>query len=85
MDNYYVIKFGDESFKHEFDTADELFYKVSYVFAFDDCEYSEAEVTEIVCDGRPVRYTGWRPGMCFRYVYEDGSLAWECWRPELDH
>ena len=74
-----------ERFLRFFDTADQLFYFASKLYAFNDCY--QVEVHEILALGVKCEYLGWMPDMQFRYA-ECGrryNIIYDNFFPEWDH
>ena len=62
-----------------------IFYEASRFYAFSDLDDTYS-ITDIVFEGRFVRYCGWDYGMHFVYKYNDTSaIAFENWYPQWDH
>ena len=74
-----------ERFLRCFDTADQLFYFASKLHAFDDCY--ELRVHAILALGIECEYTGWMPGMEFRYIEcgKPSNVIFDGFFPEWDH
>ena len=62
-----------------------LCYKASQFYAWDDCD-DTYRIEEIMCDGRELIYTGWRPCMEFRFKdVATGEVVYDAFFPEWDH
>lgn len=73
-----------ERFLHFFDTANQMFYFTSKLYAFDD--FYEVRVHVILMDGRECKYIGWQPGMVYEYCdCETGEIVFSADYPEWNH
>lgn len=61
----------------------QIFRTAAKMIAFDDC--TGIEVTDIVINGKKYFYTGWKPGMTYTFVDENGVEVWTSSFPEWDH
>ena len=59
-----------------------LCYKASQFYAWSDCD-DTYEIVEIMCDGEPLFYKGWQPGMLFEFYDLNGTIVYSaefmCW------
>ncbi len=59
-----------------------LCYKASQIYAWDDCD-DTYRIEEIMCDGEPLFYKGWQPGMLFEFYDLNGTIVYSaefmCW------
>lgn len=59
-----------------------LCYKASQFYAWDDCD-DTYRIDEIMCDGEPLFYKGWQPGMLFEFYDLNGTIVYSaefmCW------
>ena len=74
---------GDIVMKH-FEKGDigSLCYNASRFYAWSDCD-DTYRIEEIMCDGEPIFYKGWQPGMLFEYYDLNGTIVYSaefmCW------
>lgn len=61
-----------------------LCHKASQFYAWSDCD-DTYYIDEIMCDGKEIVYTGWRPNMEFRFKDETGEVVYDAFFPEWDH
>ena len=86
MPTYYVVKFDDEYYTHGFSSTidiNKFFWDVSYRISFSDC--SDEEVTEIMWQGKKVKYAGWKPENLFVFKDEEGNIVYEHYYPSFVH
>jgi hypothetical protein len=59
-----------------------LCYKASQIYAWHDCD-DTYDIEEIMCDGEPLFYKGWQPGMLFEFYDLNGTIVYSaefmCW------
>lgn len=59
-----------------------LCYKASQFYAWADCD-DTYRIEEIMCDGEPLFYKGWQPGMLFEFYDLNGTIVYSaefmCW------
>jgi hypothetical protein len=59
-----------------------LCYKASQYYAWSDCD-DTYRIEEIMCDGEPVFYKGWQPGMLIEFYDLNGTIVYSaefmCW------
>ena len=61
-----------------------LCYKASQIYAWSDCDYTY-QIEEIMCDGEPLFYKGWQPGMLFEFYDLNGTIVYSAEFMEWDH
>lgn len=83
--HYMVYEIEGDSFIDFFETAAELFHKVSYIYAFSDCEGGLTEIKKIVSNNCQCFYDGWMPCMEYRFHNEIGEIVWDAFYPGWDH
>lgn len=96
--SYYVIRYEDGTHEtrsiqrlpgiseteSDAELSRRLLFNCAKILAFNDCTYDTVE--EIVINGRPVSYDGWRPmmEMVFRYA-DTGEIIYDQYHDEWDH
>ena len=61
-----------------------LCYKASQIYAWDDCD-DTYRIEEIMCDGEPLFYKGWQPGMLFEFYDLNGTIVYSAEFMQWDH
>ena len=61
-----------------------LCYKASQYYAWSDCD-DTYRIEEIMCDGEPLFYKGWQPGMLFEFYDLNGTIVYSAEFPQWDH
>lgn len=62
---------------------DQVLFRAAKQYAFSDC--SDAEVLEVVHNGKRYTYDGWEPGMTFTFRNKAGEIVWSHSFPSWDH
>ena len=78
---------GEVQVRHFDDTDEglnEMLTLASKIYCFDDCD-DTWEVMSIVYKNQDLHYTGWQPGMVFKYANDDGEVVWGGAFPHWDH
>ena len=61
-----------------------LCYKAAQYYAWSDCD-DTYRIEEIMCDGEPLFYKGWQPGMLFEFYDLNGTIVYSAEFPQWDH
>ena len=61
-----------------------LCYKASQFYAWDDCD-DTYRIDKIMCDGEPLFYKGWQPGMLFEFYDLNDTIVYSAEFPQWDH
>jgi hypothetical protein len=61
-----------------------LCYKASQIYAWHDCD-DTYDIEEIMCDGEPLFYKGWQPGMLFEFYDLNGTIVYSAEFMQWDH